>query len=182
MDENIKRFISYCQKIQPQDREDIRIFFEGVVCFPYDNELLLQAFLFFNVKKLFPLCKDILLLEKAPFSDRTDLGKCDFVYLTQQDSLLLIETKFIDTNASGATERTKRKKHRNKVIEQVITLKQTFSDFWSISTEQFQCGVFTTDASLVDSGRSINIITKSISISELYEWQKNQRKVIRESK
>jgi hypothetical protein len=182
MDENIKRFILYCQKIQPQDREDIRIFFEGVVCFPYDNELLLQAFLFFNVKKLFPLCKDILLLEKAPFSDRTDLGKCDFVYLTQQDSLLLIETKFIDTNASGATERKKRNHHRNKVIEQVFTLKQTFSDFWSISTEQFQCGVFTTDASLVDSVRSLNIITKSISISELYEWQKNKRKVIRESK
>ena len=182
MDENIKRFILYCQKIQPEDREDLRIFFEGVVCFPYDNELLLQAFLFFNVKKIFPLCKDILLLEKAPFFDRTDLGKCDFVYLTQQDSLLLIETKFIDTNASGATERTKRKNHRNKVIEQVLTLKQTFSDFWSISTEQFQCGVFTTDASLVDSGRSINIITKSISISELSEWQKNQRKVIRESK
>jgi len=182
MDENIKEFILYCQKIQPQDREDIRIFFEGVVCFPYDNELLLQAFLFLNVKKLFPLCKDILLLEKAPFSDRTDLGKCDFVYLTQQDSLLLIETKFIDTNASGATERKKRNHQRNKVIEQVFTLKQTFSDFWSISTEQFQCGVFTTDASLVDSVRSLNIITKSISISELYEWQKNKRKVIRESK
>jgi len=112
MDESIDAFISYCKITQPQDREDIRKFFEGVICFPYDNKLLLQAYLFFNIKSFFPSCKNVLLLEKPPILDRTDLRKCDFVYLTQQDSLFFIETKFIDTNASGSTERTKRRKHR----------------------------------------------------------------------
>lgn len=182
MDQAIDSFISYCQKIQPEDQEDIRRLFEGVICFPYDDEFLLQAYLFFNIHKVFPSCKQILLWEKAPISDRTDLGKCDFVYLTQENSLFLIETKFIDTNASGATAKTRRTKHRNKVIEQVLTLKQTFSNYWSISTGQFQCGVFTTDPSVVESGRFNDVVAKSISVDQLNEWQKIIRKSIRARK
>ena len=179
MDESIDAFISYCKITQPQDREDIRKFFEGVICFPYDNELLLQAYLFFNIKSFFPSCKDVLLLEKSPILDRTDLGKCDFVYLTQQDSLFFIETKFIDTNASGSTERTKRRKHRQKVLDQVIILKETFSNLWKIPIQEIYCGIFTTDSSLVESGRSIDVIAESISVDQLNEWQKIIRKSIR---
>lgn len=49
---SIEKFVSFCQRIQPQTQKDLRRFFEGVVFFPYDNELLLQAFLFFNLKKI----------------------------------------------------------------------------------------------------------------------------------
>lgn len=169
----LHKFVSYCKKIQPQTQEDIKKFFEGVIVFPYDKELLLQAYLFLNLKHLFPSCSELLLFEKSPIADYTDLGKCDFVYLTKQGNLLLIETKFIDTLATGATERKRRNKHRNKVFEQVITLKGRFSQYWNITPEQLECGVFTTDPDVDWRGNDVNVVTKSISIQHLEEWRKN---------
>ena len=127
--EGLDQFVSYCKMIQPQSPEEIKRFFEGVIGFPYDKELLLQAYLYLNIQNLFPSCSDLLLFEKSPIADYTDLGKCDFVYLTSDKKLLLIETKFIDTTASGATERKRRNKHRNKVFEKVRTLKKRYSQY-----------------------------------------------------
>ncbi|MEH2064747.1 MAG: hypothetical protein V7K50_21235 [Nostoc sp.] len=169
----LHRFVSYCKKIQPQTHEDIQKFFEGVILFPYDKELLLQAYLFLNIKELFPSCAELLLFEKSPISDYTDLGKCDFVFLTFKGSLFLIETKFIDTEATGATERKRRNKHRNKVFEQVITLKGRFSEYWNMRLDQLECGVFTTDSEVAWRGNGVNVISKSISIDQLEKWRKN---------
>ncbi|MBH8551038.1 hypothetical protein I8751_01250 [Nostocaceae cyanobacterium CENA357] len=170
---DLYQFVSYCKKIQPQTQQDIKQFFEGVIVFPYDNELLLQAYLFLNIKSLFPSCCELLLFEKSPIADYTDLGKCDFVYLTFKGSLFLIETKFIDTEATGATERKRRNKHRNKVFDQVITLKSRFSEYWDINLEQLECGVFTTDSEVEWRGNGVNVITQSISINNLERWRKN---------
>ncbi len=169
--DELNKFVSYCRKIQPQSQLDIRRFFEGVVCFPYDKELLLQAYLFLNIHNLFPSCSELLLFEKSPIADYTDLGKCDFVYLTTTGSLFLIETKFIDTEATGATERKRRNKHRNKVFEQVMTLKSRFSEYWDIQREYLTCGVFTTDADVSWRGNSMNVVTQSISIDNLEQWR-----------
>ncbi|MBE9207882.1 hypothetical protein IQ244_15395 [Nostoc sp. LEGE 06077] len=174
---DLHRFVSYCKKIQPQTQEDIKQFFEGVIVFPYDKELLLQAYLFLNIKSLFPECCELLLFEKSPISDYTDLGKCDFVYLTLQGNLLLIETKFIDTEATGATERKRRNKHRNKVFEQVITLKNRFSEYWDIKLNQLECGVFTTDAEVEWRGNDMNVITKSIAIDQLEKWRRSYKRI-----
>ncbi len=173
---DLYQFVSYCKKIQPQTQQDIKQFFEGVIVFPYDNELLLQAYLFLNIKSLFPSCCELLLFEKSPIADYTDLGKCDFVYLTFKGSLLLIETKFIDTEATGATERKRRNKHRNKVFDQVITLKSRFSEYWDINLEQLECGVFTTDSEVEWRGNGVNVVTQSISINNLERWRKNYKK------
>ncbi|BAY18722.1 hypothetical protein NIES2109_53310 [Nostoc sp. HK-01] len=175
---DLHRFVSYCKKIQPQTQEDIKQFFEGVIVFPYDKELLLQAYLFLNIKNLFPECGELLLFEKSPIADYTDLGKCDFVYLTLQGNLLLIETKFIDTEATGATERKRRNKHRNKVFEQVITLKNRFSEYWDIKLNQLECGVFTTDADVEWRGNGMNVITKSIAIDQLEKWRRTYKRSI----
>ncbi|MGJ5674427.1 MAG: hypothetical protein ACR9NN_12565 [Nostochopsis sp.] len=169
----IDHFVAYCKKIQPQSQEEIKKFFEGVVGFPYDKELLLQAYLFLNINELFPTCAELLLFEKSPIADYTDLGKCDFVYLTSQNKLFLIETKFIDTEATGATERKRRNKHRNKVFEQVITLKHRFSEYWNIKLEELECGVFTTDAEIDWRGNDVNVITKSVPIDKLKHWRKH---------
>ncbi|MBH8573172.1 hypothetical protein I8752_09110 [Nostocaceae cyanobacterium CENA369] len=172
---DLYQFVSYCKKIQPQTQQDIKQFFEGVIVFPYDNELLLQAYLFLNIKSLFPSCRELLLFEKSPIADYTDLGKCDFVYLTFQGNLFLIETKFIDTEAKGATERKRRNKHRNKVFEQVITLKSRFSEYWDLRIEQLECGVFTTDPEVDWRGNGVNVVTKSISIEHLERWRRNYK-------
>ncbi|MFQ4140715.1 hypothetical protein [Chlorogloeopsis sp. ULAP02] len=170
------QFVAYCKKIQPQTQQDIKKFFEGVVGFPYDKELLLQAYLFLNITNLFPTCAELLLFEKSPIADYTDLGKCDFVYLTSHQKLFLIETKFIDTEATGATERKRRNKHRNKVFEQVITLKSRFSEFWDINLEELECGVFTTDPEIDWRGNGVNVVTKSVTIEKLEKWRKNYMK------
>ncbi|MBW4613678.1 MAG: hypothetical protein KME21_10415 [Desmonostoc vinosum HA7617-LM4] len=169
----LSKFVSYCRRIQPQTQEDIKKFFEGVILFPYDKELLLQAYLFLNIQDLFPTCAELLLFEKSPIADYTDLGKCDFVYLTFKGNLFLIETKFIDTEATGATERKRRNKHRNKVFEQVTTLKSRFGEYWNIKIEQLECGVFTTDPEVAWRGNDVNVIAKSISINYLEQWRKN---------
>jgi hypothetical protein len=169
--DEVYKFVLYCKKIQPQPQEDIKRFFEGVVGFPYDKELLLQAYLFLNIQQIFPLCSELLLFEKSPIADYTDLGKCDFVYLTSSEKIFIIETKFIDTAATGATER-----NRNKVFEQVITLKSRFSEYWNINQEQLECGVFTTDPEVAWRGNGVNVMTKAVSIDKLEYWRINYKK------
>ncbi|WP_127086018.1 hypothetical protein [Dulcicalothrix desertica] len=171
--DELNKFVAYCKKIQPQSQQDIKRFFEGVVGFPYDKELLLQAYLFLNIQSLFTNCSELLLFEKSPIADYTDLGKCDFVYLTTTGNLFLIETKFIDTEATGATERKRRNKHRNKVFDQVITLKSRFSEYWDIQLAYLSCGVFTTDPEVEWRGNNAGVITESISIEKLEQWRRN---------
>ena len=132
-----------------------------------------------NIKTIFPLCIDLLLFEKAPIKDYTNEGKCDFVYLTSKNSLFLIETKFIDTEATGATERKRRNKHRNKVFEQVITLKSRFSEYWNIKLDQLECAVFTTDSEVAWRGTGVNVVTKSISMDKLKYWRRNYKTEVR---
>ena len=173
--EGLAQFVSYFKRIQPPSPDAIQKFFYGVIVFPYDKELLLQSYLYLNIKKLFPSCSELLLFEKSPISDYTDLGKCDFVYLTSDRKLFLIETKFIDTTASGATERKRRNKHRNKVFEQVITLKNRFGQYWNIKVEELECGVFTTDPEIDWRGNNINVTTKSVSIGNVEQWRLAQK-------
>lgn len=172
---SITEFIENCQNIQPQSQEDIKRFFEGVVFFPYDQELVLQSYLFLNIRDIFPSCTELLLFEKAPNGKNTDKGKCDFVYLTSEGSLFLVETKFINTLATGETERTRRTNHRKKVIDQVIFLRDQFSKNENVPVAKIQCGVFTTDAELIWRGDALGVLTKSIDISKLEQWVKSKK-------
>lgn len=172
----LTKFLQFCREIQPEVQEDIQRFFEGVVFFPYDNELLLQAFLFLNINQLLPNCRRLLLFEKSPVDGKsTDRGKCDFVYLLENNHLLLIETKYIEVCSPGATERTRRNKHRKKVLEQVIELKSSFCQHWRIPSELIQCAVFTTDSDLISRGKELNIATHSITMEQLEQWRKQQK-------
>ncbi|MGB3492427.1 MAG: hypothetical protein WBA57_06855 [Elainellaceae cyanobacterium] len=168
---NFSKFITYCRTAQPHPVNAIERFFEGVVGFPYDNELLLQAYLFLKIHDIFPDCRDLLLFEKPPYGDFTNVGKCDFVYLTKHQRVVLIETKYIDTRATGDTERKRRNKHRNKVIDQVSRLKETFCDYWKFDPSHIECAVFTTDPSIAQRGVVAQIQSDFIAIEELLAWQ-----------
>lgn len=169
---NINKYISDCKQLQPQSQVDIRRFFEGVVGFAYDRELLLQAYLFLNIKSLFPLCTELLLFEQALVKNNTNLGKCDFIYLTDQNNLFLIETKFIDTEETGKTAITRRTQHRKKVFEQVFSWQSKLTEHCNIPTQQIECAIFTTDSTLSKRAETLNVLTKSIRICELEQWQK----------
>lgn len=166
----LHQFVEFCRNTQPQSREDIQRFFEGVVFFPYDNELLLQAFLFLNIGDYFPSCAELLLFERSPNGENTDQGKCDFVYLTQSNRIVLVETKFIDTENTGGTERARRNAHRNKVFQQVIILRHKFSDTWSIPVDLIDCCIFTTEDLTYRSEATV-IEAKHIPIQRLKKWQ-----------
>lgn len=175
----LNQFIQACQTIQSERPEDIRRFFEGVVCFPYDKELLLQAFVYLNIERYLPTCERLLLFEKSPdLGNRTDLGKCDFVYLTTQQTLFLIETKYIDLTAHGTTAQRRRTKKRKDVLEQVEKLKVFLSTNWTIPIERFECAVFTTDPSLVSRGAENGILTEFVSIDNLLQWKVQQHKAL----
>jgi hypothetical protein len=168
----IAEFIQACQAIQPEEAAEICRFFEGVACFPYDKELLLQAFVYFNLKRYLPDCDRLLLFEKSPdLGHRTDLGKCDFVYLTIHQTLCLIETKYIDLDAHGTTAQRRRTKKRKEVLEQVDNLKLSLSQHWQIPLERFEGAVFTTDPSLALRGLEQGIKTEFVSIDALFAWQ-----------
>lgn len=170
-DKSLGLFVNYCKAVQPQTDAEIRRFFEGVVCFPYDNELLLQAHLFLNIDTIFPQCIDLLLFEKPPYGGYTNKGKCDFAYLTTDHQILLIETKYIDLEATGGTKRKRRNKHRNKVFEQVLNLKETFCEHWNVSPQHIRCAVFTTDPQLSIRGNEVSVDAKFVSIADLFAWQ-----------
>ena len=164
-------FLSYCQTCQPQSIGNIQRFFEGVVCFPYDHELLLQAYLFLNIQQIFDHCDRLLLFEKPPYGEYTNIGKCDFVYLTKDEHICLIETKYIDTTASGDTERKRRNKHRNKVIHQVQSLTHTFCEYWQFQPSQIEGAVFTTDPTIAERSQKANIRSQFIATQALESWQ-----------
>ena len=167
----LESFVRYCKKVQPQPHGHIRRFFEGVVCFPYDNELLLQSYLYLNIYDIFPECQELLLFEKPPYGGYTNKGKCDFVYLTTDQELLLIETKYIDLMSSGGTKRKRRNKHRNKVFEQVLGLKKIFCEHWKMPESCIDCAVFTTDPHLSSRGEELDVDAQFIDIAELFAWQ-----------
>jgi hypothetical protein len=169
---SLERFIQACCSIQPEQPSDIQRFFEGVVGFPYDKELLLQAFVYLNIQQYLPNCDRLLLFEKSPdLGNRTDLGKCDFVYLTTEAQVILIETKYIDLMAHGTTAQRRRTKKRKDVLEQVGKLKIFLGEHWQIPIERLESAVFTTDPSLATRGREQGITTEFVSIEALFEWQ-----------
>jgi hypothetical protein len=174
----LRQFVEFCKKVQPQSRGDVQRFFEGVVFFPYDDELLLQAFLFLNIKNYFPACSELLLFEKSPNGENTDQGKCDFVYLTEDNRIALIETKFVDTEDCGSTERKRRNRHRNKVFQQVIELSQKFSDQWNIPIELIDCCIFTTE-DLAHRDEAANINARHVPVTALKQWQQEIQSVVR---
>jgi hypothetical protein len=173
---SLDRFVSECKtSIQTETQKNISNFFKAIVSFPYDKELLLQAYLYLNIHQVFPECQELLLFEKPPLKDRTDLGKCDFVYLTDRGNLFLIETKYIDTQATGQTARRTRNRHRQKVFKQVIALRNAFSQHHNLPIDLFKCGVFTTDLE-IQNNNFPDAVNRSISICELKNWQQKYKK------
>ncbi|MEM9219466.1 MAG: hypothetical protein AAGD25_34675 [Cyanobacteria bacterium P01_F01_bin.150] len=126
-----------------------------------------------TIENIFPICQQLLLFEKPPYGGYTNKGKCDFVYLTTDYQLLLVETKYIDLASSGGTKRKRRNKHRNKVFEQALGLKKIFCEYWGMSYECINCAVFTTDPHLSSRGAELEVEAQCISMAELSDWQQH---------
>jgi hypothetical protein len=170
---NLQQFFEFCKEVQPQGQKEIQRFFEGVVCFPYDSELLLQSFLYFNIDSIFPSCQDLLLFEKAPNGENTDQGKCDFVYRSE-NGIVIIETKYIDTRKGGGNRSSGKNKKRKQVFDQVEKLRKKFVEHWNIPLEAFTGNVFTTE-DLTYRPEADGITAKHISCGKLEAWQQKMK-------
>jgi len=62
-----------------------------------------------------------------------------------------------------------------RYLSQAIDLRSKFSKYWNIPIEQLKCGVFTTDSKLVDRSCAINVVTESIPVCTLEQWQQNYK-------
>ena len=142
------------------------------------NEIDLQTHLYLNVKHIFPECIELILYER-PLIDRflTNSGCYDFVFLTKQKNLKLIETKVIDTEASGSTAQTRRRRHRRKVVGQVLRGRFQLVNFFNIPENMIECAIFTTDPLVhkrIQRDTVLEVDSAYISLDELRFWFKNK--------
>lgn len=183
----LNNFVNRCRAYRSSETIDIENYFRRHLArkarklkannrFPI-TEKDLQTYLYLNIKSIFPECKELLLYER-PLLDKhsTNTGRFDFVYLTKNRRLKLIETKVIDTNATGATAQTRRRKHRQKIVEQVSCGKYQLCNLLRIPEKKVECAVYTTDPLFRRRlyGNSLPTIDNAfISLNDLKVWFEN---------
>ena len=145
--------------------------------FRAENEKSLQLYLLLHIEQYFPDVTRLLMYEEAIIHNRTDLGKVDFVFLTNNMKILLVETKYLDFSKTGSTAKVKRTKSRNKVLEQVLQLKKSIVEFWGLPKTIVRCGVFTNDKNL-QFHPSLGVTTRFVEYGDFLTWiQKNREKI-----
>ena len=180
MNKQIKEFTEYWRSLRIHSEIDISELFNLYAARYWKGEIrkiperMLQTYLFFNIESFFPDCKELLLYER-PLVDRksTNLGRLDFAFLTSENKIRLIETKVIDTESSGRTASCRRRRHRQKLAEQVLRGKRLLSYCFQIPLNLIECSVFTTDSHMNDRVRwycKNQIDCEYISMSNLRRW------------
>lgn len=174
----LAEFFAYCQRERPGDETDLERYFEGVVCFPVEEELLLQAWLWFHRHRRLPRVEALLLFEHALVGQATEHGKCDFLFRTGGNRILAVETKYIERKGHGRKHRRKRTGHRRKVREQIEQIPQVLHEHWKIPPEAVDRCIFTTDPVVrerVPAGVEVQVVEPE----DLQRWQRRTRKRLR---
>ncbi|MHA1983723.1 MAG: hypothetical protein ACW967_05180 [Candidatus Hodarchaeales archaeon] len=167
----MNKFVRYCISLNPDLDNQLKDFFHRQSLSRLGPcEFTIGFYLFYNYKELFPNCKKVLLYEKELILNRTDKGKLDFAFLTHDNKILLIETKFINHEESGKTAKNRRNKKRQKVIDQVKRWKNVLMNSYLVPSEEILCGVFTTDLRTVRRAEQAQILGNYVSIPKLRKW------------
>jgi len=145
----------------------------------YLSEMDLQAYLYLNLKKIFPECVKLILFER-PLIDKTssDAGCYDFVFLTDKGKIKLIETKYLDLESSGSTASSRRSNHRKKAIQQVLRGKDQLISVFGIPEKSIDCAIFTNDYQFslrLSKTPESAIEGKFVFTDDLREWLKKNR-------
>ncbi len=184
MIKEVKEFVNYWRALRSSTEIDIDRCFRYHANRKRNKDLIyisekdLQLYLYLNIKQIFPECEELILYER-PLFDRysTNAGRYDFVFLTKKKKLKLIETKVIDTEYTGTTAQARRRRHRRKVIAQVLRGKYQLYYFFNIPKSKIECAIVTTDP-LID--RRLNWNSRSevesayISFTKLRHWFRNE--------
>ncbi|OLS23923.1 MAG: hypothetical protein HeimC3_22660 [Candidatus Heimdallarchaeota archaeon LC_3] len=90
--------------------------------------------------------------------------------MTNDNKVMLIETKFINHEKSGKTAKNRRNKKHQKVIDQVKCWKDVLITRYQVPSEHVICSVFTTDVITVWRAEKAQILGNYVNISKLREW------------
>ena len=183
--DSLHQFLNDCRNYQPIREEDVDRYFEGIIAFPLDPEPLMHAYLWFNREDLFPQVKELILYEKPIGRMRLpNDSKVDFVFLTKDDRLLLVEVKYFPEssetsdgrNRNGKTVRTERKNKRKKIPKQLRNdvkhlIEPDRDKGWGIPWEKIEFGVLSNDDLIENRKDEIKIEFKVISWKDLNRWR-----------
>lgn len=173
----IDSFIEECREQQPDLLANYLRFFDGVIALPVTSEMLLQAYLAYNFKKVFGVDGEPILYESPLPGTGTNSGKLDFVYLLQERGLLAIETKYIDLKENGKTACDRRRKQRSKVISQAKAARGAIAEKLDFSSNDIRCGVFSNDEKTTEKARADGIDAYDVSTESLIDWRKKEYKI-----
>ena len=140
------------------------------------NEQLLQIYFHLHKNEILPGLIRLISFEQPIYKNRSDYGKFDFLYLTQEDKLQVIETKFIDIGPKP-TIRSRRKTKRKLVVEQALKRKNRLHLLYGIPYHLIEIAIFTTDIQFIPKTR-FDIKAYAISLKNFVAWKRNLEIII----
>jgi len=166
----VEEFVQECQKLQPHLTIGWKYLFRGIITVPHNQESLLQAYLVDNLELLYGIKAQLILYESALPGEMSDKGMVDLIFLTDENNILIVETKYV-TSEKGPTARTQRRKHRNHVVKQVLRTHEKLRDVWQISPDKLSKMVFTNDTNIEFRIADTDVLSCSLTDQELNSWR-----------
>ena len=146
-------------------------FFDKLVLFAEKlDERIIQAYLYFNIGKIFPECTEMIAFESSLFQKYTQFGKCDFIFETTDKKWFVVDKKYFNKNKQ--TNKIKEK----KVIEQVKRIKESLLFInKDKNPEDIKCGIFSNNPNLKLPIEDEEITIKHVNQSDIKIWVNNYR-------
>ena len=99
MHNNIRKLVTLLKDQRKISLGKVRKAFESIVRLSRNSkpsEGSLQAYLYLNFEQLFSECKELLLFERPLINRKsTQFGKLDFLFLTHNNKLMIVELKLL---------------------------------------------------------------------------------------
>ena len=167
--EVVDRFVQACVKVQPELHIRSEPFFRGIVAIPISQEYLLQAYFVLNLSMKLERNATLILYESSLPEEKSHRGKVDLILLTDENKLLVMESKYIDHHP-GRTKRSSRTEHRKKVREQVNSICSKLMEDHQIPSYRIERAILTNDEKMKkEEGGDIKVVF--VSDSDLETWR-----------
>lgn len=155
----VDRFVQACAKVQPELHIRSEPFFRGIIAIPISQEYLLQAYFIMNLTEMLGKKATLILYESPIPEERSDQGRVDLILLTDENKLLVVESKYIDFRP-GRTKRASRTGHRKIVREQINFTCSKLIENYQISSDLIERAILTNDEKIrtEDKGDDIKIL------------------------
>ncbi|MFW9995166.1 MAG: hypothetical protein ACFFD4_24225 [Candidatus Odinarchaeota archaeon] len=136
------------------------------------KEILLHAYLYLNLEQFFSGIKKLLLHESDYHEDLNETWNGDFVFLTEFNRILIVETKYIRHREGRNPKHTCLCK---RVLFQSLLKRKMLNLAWGVPEDLIDCAVFTTDHCLVNQAKRLvvtteiqDVVVKHVTLQEFW--------------